>query len=263
MRVPLVRGRLLREGDTTTAAPVVLVNEAAARRFFEGHEPLGKQIRFWGSARTIVGIVGNERFHGIDEAPPPALYAPLAQTPSANGSGALLVRTNGDPLAIAGSVRAAVREQDPALAVFALEPFVETVSRSVGERRFTMVVLGLLAAVALALAAIGIHGVLSYAVAQRTREIGIRLALGANPGRVRRQVVVEGLTLAALGALVGLAAAWAMTRGLSSLLFGVAPTDPVTFVAVPVALTLVAVAASYVPARRATRVDPVTALRGD
>ena len=263
MGVPLVRGRLLRDADTTASAAVVLINEAAARRFFDGHEPLGKQIDFWGSARTVVGVVGDERFHGIDAAPPPAVYAPLAQTPSANGSGALLVRTDRDPAALVAGIRGAFRQQDPALAVFGLEPFAETVSRSVGERRFTMVVLGLLASVALALAVIGIHGVLSYAVAQRTREIGIRLALGANPGRVRRLVVLEGLTLAGAGALLGLVAAWALTRGLSSLLYGVAPTDPMTFVAVPTALMVVAFAASYLPARRATRVDPVAALRGD
>jgi predicted lysophospholipase L1 biosynthesis ABC-type transport system permease subunit len=241
----------------------VVINEAAARRFFDGHEPLGKQLRFWGSARTIVGVVGNERFHGIDEAPPPAAYAPLSQAPSANGSGALLVRTAGDPAALAGSIRAAFRQQDPALAVFGLEPFVETVSRSVAERRFTMVVLGLLAAVALALAVIGIHGVLSYTVAQRAREIGIRLALGAHPGRVRRLVVRDGLTLAATGSLLGLIAAWGLTRGLSNLLYGVAPTDPLTFAAVPMVLMIVAFAASYIPARRATMVDPVSALRGE
>jgi len=263
MGVSLVRGRSLREADTTTAPTVVVINEAAARRFFDGHEPLGKQMSFWGSARTIVGVVGNERFHGIDEAPPPAVYAPLAQAPSANGAGALLVRTEGDPAALAGSIRAAFRQQDPALAVFGLEPFADTVSRSVAERRFTMVVLGLLASVALALAAIGIHGVLSYAVAQRTREIGIRLALGAHPGQLRRLVVREGLTLAGAGGLVGLVAAWAMTRGLSSLLYGVAPTDPQIFVAVPLALTVVAFGASYIPARRATLVDPVAALRGE
>lgn len=263
MGVPLVRGRLLRDADTTAAPAVVVINEAAARRFFDGHDPLGKQMRFWGAARTVVGVVGNERFQGIEEAPPPAVYAPLAQAPSANGSGALLVRTAGDAAALAGSIRAAFREQDPALAVFGLEPFVETVSRSIAERRFTMVVLGLLAAVALALAVIGIHGVLSYTVAQRTREIGIRLALGAHPGRVRRLVVRDGLMLAATGCLLGLIAAWGLTRGLASLLYGVAPTDPLTFAAVPLVLMIVAFAASYIPARRATMVDPVAALRGE
>jgi putative ABC transport system permease protein len=263
MRVPLVRGRLLAESDTTTSAPVVLVNEAAGRRFFANQDPIGKQINFWGARRTIVGIVGNERFHGLDEPAPIALYAPLAQAPSANGAGALLVRTAGDPASIVSAVRGAIREQDPALAVFGLEPFSETMSRSVAERRFTMLVLGLLASVALVLAAVGVHGVLSYSVTQRTREIGIRLALGALPGRVLRLVVFEGVALALTGAVLGLAAAYVLTRSMGTLLFEVAPTDPVTFVVVPAGLVLVALAASYIPARRATRIDPVRALRAE
>jgi putative ABC transport system permease protein len=263
MGVPLVRGRLLADSDGTTAPPVVLLNEAAAQRFFDQQDPLGKRINFWGANRTIVGIVGNERFHGLAEAPPIALYAPLEQAPSANGAGVLLVRTSGDPSALAGSVRGVVREQDPALAVFGLEPMVETVSRSIAERRFTMLVLGLLASVALILAAIGVHGVLSYGVTARTREIGIRLALGAQPSGVRRLVVTEGLVLAAIGALIGLGAAFALTRGMNALLYGVAPTDPWTFVGVPIGLMAVAIAASYFPARRATRVDPVAALRAE
>ena len=145
MGVPLVRGRLLADSDTPTAPPVVLINEAAAQRFFAGQEPLGKQINFWGANRTIVGIIGNERFQGLAEAPPIAVYAPLDQAPSTNGAGVLLVRTAGDPRRSSASVRGAIREQDPQLAVFGLEPFAETVSRSVAERRFTMLVLGLLA----------------------------------------------------------------------------------------------------------------------
>jgi putative ABC transport system permease protein len=263
MGVPLVRGRLLADSDTTLAPPVVLINEATARRFFESQEPLGKQITFWGARRTIVGVIGNERFHGVADAPPIAVYAPLAQAPSANGAGVLLVKTSGDASAIAPRVRDAIRAQDPALAVFGLEPFLETMSRSVAERRFTMLVLGLLAAVALVLAAIGVHGVLSYSVTQRTREIGIRMALGAQPGGVRRLVVKEGMLLAAAGALLGATAAFALTGWMASLLFGVTATDPITFAAVPLGLVLVALAASYFPARRATSVDPVSALRGE
>jgi putative ABC transport system permease protein len=263
MGVPLVRGRLLTASDHTTAPPVLLINEAAARRFFDGQEPIGKQINFWGTNRTIVGVIGNERFQGLAEAPPIAVYAPLDQAPSANGGGALLVRTSGDPTALIASVRGAIREQDPALAVFGLEPLVETVSRSVAERRFTMLVLGLLAAVALVLAAIGVHGVLSYTVTQRAREIGIRMALGAQPARVQRLVVTQGMTLALTGTALGLAGALALTRSMGTLLFGVTPTDPVTYVVVPLGLALVALVASYLPARRATRVDPVAALRAD
>ena len=258
-----MRGRLLTDADHTTAPPVLLINEAAAHRFFAGQEPLGKQINFWGANRTIVGIIGNERFQGLAEAPPIAVYAPLDQAPSANGGGVLLVRTSGDPKALVASVRGVIREQDPALAVFGLEPFTETMSRSVAERRFTMLVLGLLASVALVLAAIGVHGVLSYTVTQRAREIGIRLALGAQPSGVLRLVVTQGMTLALAGTALGLAAAFVLTRSMGTLLFGVTPTDPVTFIVVPLGLALVAFVASYLPARRATRVNPVTALRAD
>ena len=263
MGVPLVRGRFLTEADHTSAPPVLLINEAAAQRFFAGQEPLGKQINFWGARRTIVGIIGNERFQGLAEAPPIAVYAPLDQAPSANGGGVLLVRTFGDPRALIASVRGVIREQDPALAVFGLEPFTETVSRSVAERRFTMLVLGLLASVALILAAIGVHGVLSYTVTQRAREIGIRMALGAQPSGVLRLVVTQGMTLALTGTALGLAAAFVLTRSMGTLLFGVTPTDPLTFIVVPLGLALVALVASYLPARRATRVDPVAALRAD
>ena len=240
MAVPLVRGRLFTDADHTSAPPVVLINEAAARRFFDGQEPLGKQINFWGANRTIVGVIGNERFQGLAEAPPIAAYAPLDQAPSVNGAGVLLVRTSGDPKALIASVRGVIREQDPALAVFGLEPFAETVSRSVAERRFTMLVLGLLASVALALAAIGVHGVLSYSVAARTREIGIRMALGAQPSGVSRLVVSQGMTLALSGTVLGVAAAFVLTRSMGTLLFGVTPTDPFTFVVVPLGLALVA-----------------------
>jgi putative ABC transport system permease protein len=261
--VPLVRGRFLADSDNTTAPPVVVINETAAKRFFDNQEPLGKQIGFWGANRTIVGIIGSERFHGLTEPPPIAVYAPLDQAPSATGAGVLLVRTNGDPANLVSSVRGAIREQDPGLAVFGLEPFTETVSRSVAERRFTMLVLGLLAAVALMLAAIGVHGVLSYTVTQRTREIGIRMALGAQPSGVLRLVVSQGMVLALAGAALGLIAAFALTRAMATLLYGVTTTDPVTFILVPAGLALVALAASYFPARRATRVDPVAALRAE
>jgi putative ABC transport system permease protein len=263
MRVPLVRGRLFTERDSTSAPPVALINEAAARRFFNGRDPVGKRISFWGIQRTIVGVIGNERFHGLAEAAPIAVYAPLDQAPSANGSGALLVRTAGDTRSLLPAVRTAIREQDPALAVFGLEPFGETVSRSLSERRFTMLVLGLLAAVALTLSAVGVHGVLSYAVTQRTREIGIRMALGAKPGKVLAAVVRQGMALAAGGAFLGLAAAFVLTRWMQALLYEVSATDPWTFAAVPAVLVLTALAASYIPARRATRVDPLTALKPD
>ena len=258
-----MRGRLLGDADSTKAAPVLLVNEAAAARFFPNQDPLGERIQFWGAARTIVGIVANVKFHGLGEAPPIAVYVPLAQAPSANGAGVLLVRTAGDPAALAPAVRAAIRAQDPSLAVFGLEPLTQTVSRSVSQRRFTMLLLGLFAGLALLLAAVGTYGVLSGGVAERRREIGIRLALGARPARMVHLVVGEGLTLAAVGLAAGVAGALGLTRLLTSLLFGVAPTDPATFAAVTVVLLAVALASTAVPAWRASRVDPVRTLRAE
>jgi predicted permease len=257
----LVRGRLLQDSDTTDAAPVALINEAAARRFFGDADPIGHQIRFWGTSRAIVGVVANERFHGLSEAPPIAAYTPLSQTPSATG--ALLLRTSGDPAALAGSARTAIRAIDPGLAVFGVEPLELTVSRSVSQRRFTMLLLGTFALVALILAAIGVHGILSYRVAQRRREIGIRMALGAAPRSVLGLVLRDGAVLAAIGVGIGLGAALAFTRLLRSLLFGVTATDPLTFALVTVFLACVALAAALAPARRAARVDPLVVLRSE
>lgn len=259
----LLRGRLLRDSDSTNAPPALVINEAAAKRFFPEQDPLGARIRFWGAERTIVGVAANERFHGLSGDLPLAVYVPLAQAPSADGAGVLLVRTSGHPRALESSIRAAIREIDPGLAPFGIEPLEETVSRSLSQRRFTMLLLALFAAVALTLAAVGIHGVLSCSVAQRTREMGIRMALGARPERVLRLVVGEGAALALTGIAIGLAAALALSRLFSSLLFGVTPTDPATLAVAVLFLALVSLAASYLPARRATRIDPVVALRSE
>src|SRR5262245_22109494 len=259
----LVRGRLFTDGDNTAATPVALINAAAARRFFSDREAIGARIRFWGSARTIVGIVGDEKFHGLTEASPIAVYTPLAQAPSANGAGVLLVRTTGEPQAFAQAVTGAIHDVDRGLAVFAVEPLQLTLSRSVGQRRFTMLLLGLFATVALVLAAIGIHGVLSYAVTQRRKEIGIRMALGARSSDLVALVVRQGVTLTALGLAGGLAGAFVLTRFLSTRLFGVTPTDPGTFATVAAVLFIVALAATLVPARRAASVDPIVSLRSE
>jgi putative ABC transport system permease protein len=260
MRVPLVRGRLLDQSDDTAAAPVVVVNEAAARRFFEHRDPLGQEIRFWGAARRIVGVVGNERFHGVAEPPPPAVYAPLAQAPSASGAEVLLVRA-AQPAGLAAPIRAAIRGVDPALAVFGEELLAATLTESFGQRRFVMLLLAVFAVAALLLAALGIYAVLSYDVAQRRREIGIRMALGARPGAVSRLVLWRGTALAGIGLVGGGLGSIAFARVLRGLLFEVAPDDVTTFVAVSVLLGAVAAAASYLPARRVIRTDPIAALR--
>jgi putative ABC transport system permease protein len=260
--VPLLRGRLLGEGDATSSTPVAVLNDAAARRFFGDRDPLGAQLRLYGVTWTIVGVAANERTRGLSEAAPLATYLPLAQAPSVDGAGVLLVRTAGDPAAAASPVRDIIRDRDPALAVFGLEPLDRTVSRSVADRRFAMLLVGLFASLALVLAAIGVHGVLSYDVARRVREIGIRMALGAERGSVVRLIVARALALAGIGAAVGVAGAIALTRTLSTLLFGVTPYDPATFSAAAGLLTLVALAAAAIPAWRAARVDPAAALRG-
>ncbi len=261
--VPLVAGRRFGESDDAAAQPVIIVNQAAKRRFFGTQEPLGERINLWGANRTLVGVVGDERIHGLDQATPPAVYLPLPQVPSAGGSHSLLVRVSGDPAALAPSLRALVRELDPALPLFGVEPLEQTLANSVGQRRFTMIVLGIFAAVAFFLAAIGVHGVLSYVVAQRTREIGIRMALGADRGSVGGLVVRQGAVLAATGLALGLVGALAVSRVLSSLLYGVGTRDPLTFAGAALVLGAVALIATYLAARRATRVDPMVALRAE
>jgi predicted permease len=259
MRVPMVAGREIR--DDVAAAPVIAINETARRRFFEGRDPLGHQVNLWGRQRTVVAVVADERFHGLERAATPAIYLPASQAPIPNGS--ILVRVNGDPLAIAAALRAAVRGIDPTVPLHAIEPLTVTLSQTTAQRRFTMTLLGAFAAIALLLAMVGVHGVLSYTVAQRTREIGIRMALGADRKQVGELVLGQGMRLIGAGLVIGLLGALAMAQALSSLLFGVRAYDPVTLGAVVVGLGAVAMVASWLPARRAMGVEPIEALAGD
>lgn len=256
----LVRGRLLADSDTTTGPPVMVINEAAAARFFEGREPIGARIRFWGTSRMVVGVVANEKFQGLTAADPLAGYAPFAQAPARFG-GVLLVRSAGDLTATAAAIPGVVRAIDPGLAVYGVEPLDATVGRSIGQQRFAMWLLMGLAALAASLAAVGIHGVLSYGVAERRREIGIRAALGAGRGQLAWLVVREGLGLAAIGIVAGVAIALLTSRVLATLLFGISATDIATYAMVVVVLTAIALAATWIPARRAARVDPAALLR--
>jgi predicted permease len=260
VRLPLARGRLLDDRDHTTGQPAVVINEAAAARFFATQDPLGQQIAFWGVRWTIVGVVGNERFHGLTKTSPIAAYMPLAQAPSRAGQ-SLLVRTTGNPGAMAGAVRAAFADIDPGLAVYGVEPLASTLSDSIGTPRFLMLLLMVFAAFALVLAAIGIHGVLSYTVAQRTREIAIRIALGASPGRVTRLVLGQGAMLTAAGLATGMLLGALFAQALAGLLFGVEPTDIASFAAVLMVLAGVAALSIWIPARRAVRVEPLMAIR--
>jgi predicted lysophospholipase L1 biosynthesis ABC-type transport system permease subunit len=238
----------------------MVINQAAAERFFAGREPIGARIRFWGTARTVVGVVANEKFQGLTSADPLAGYAPFAQAPARFG-GVLLVRVAGPLDTVEAAIPGVVRAIDPALAVYGIEPLAETVGRSIGQQRFAMWLLGCLAALAAMLAAIGIYGVLSYGVAERRRELGIRAALGAGRRQLAWLVVGEGLGLAAIGIVTGLAVALVASRALSSLLYGISATDTATYALVAIGLAAIALAATWMPARRASRVDPALLLR--
>jgi len=211
--------------------------------------------------KTIVGVIADVKYGGLDLTAPPEVYLPYAQHPI--DSLTVAVRTKGDPLAIAPSARAALAALDRDLPMADLRTMDELVGRSIAERRFTMLLLAAFAGVAVLLAAVGVYGVLAYLVSQRTQEIGVRLAMGAAPGDVARLFLREGARLIVAGLIAGLAGAIAATRAMSTLLFGVSARDPVTFAAVAGALALVALLASYIPARRAARVDPMVALRND
>jgi predicted permease len=261
VRVRLIRGRLLSQRDATSAPAATLINEVAAERLFADQDPLGQQIAFWGARRTIVGVVANEQFQGVTVAPPIAAYVPVAQAPTRGGDESLLVRVNGDLTMAAPAVRAVIREIDPALAVFGMEPLADTLSASLGTERFVTLILALFAGLALVLAAIGIHGVLSYAVARRAREIGIRMALGAPSASVMRLVAGEAALLTACGLGAGLVMALAFARSLQGLLFGIVATDAPTLAAVVLVLGGVAALATWMPTRRALRVDPLVVLR--
>jgi predicted permease len=260
--VPLLRGRLFHVSDALTSPAVALVNAAAVQRLFPGLDPIGQEMAMWGARRRIVGVVANERFHGLTAPPPIAVYYPLSQAPSAGGAGVLLVRSaNGSTDAMAALLSHAIHDVDPTLAVFGVEPLDDTLSQSFSERRFTMSLLAVFAAIALLLAAVGIHGVLNLTVSDRIREIGIRIALGARPEWLRRRILGEGLMLGGLGLALGLGASLLLSRYLASLLFGVTRFDALTYVGVVACLLVATGTASYLPARRATGVAPNQALR--
>ena len=269
LRIPLKRGRLLTDQDRQGSPPVMVIDEQFAKKYFPNTDPIGKRATFGGgnskapdsSWMTIVGVVGHAAHEGLDADPRIQYYLPVAQ--SAGRFMSVVVSTKSDPNAVVGAVRNAVHGVDPGLPIANINTMEKLVDNSVGQRKLSMILLGLFSGIALLLASIGIYGVMSYSVAQRSRELGIRMALGAERGRVLRLVVGQGMGLAALGVIIGLVAAFALTRFLSSQLYGVGATDPVTFGTVAGLLVGVALLASLLPAMRATRVDPVVALRDE
>jgi putative ABC transport system permease protein len=280
MQIPLRRGRFFSDSDARIAlplmrwydqqpypahynepqaAPVVVINEAMAKLYWPNEDPLGRRLKIVASPwMTVVGVVGDVRHTGLNSKPNPEIYLSHLQEPSS--SLAVMVRTTGDPLPLAGAAREQVKALDKNLPVV-VTTMDQIRAESVAGQRFNTLLLGIFAALALVLAMIGVFGVINYSIAQRTHEIGIRIALGAQRSDVFKLVIGQGLILALLGVCIGSAGALALTRLITGLLYGVSPTDITTFVFVASVVTTVALLACYVPARRATKVDPLVALR--
>jgi predicted permease len=261
MGIPLLQGRQFTERDAQGAVPVVSINQVMARRFWPQESPLGKRLVISGEPAPfeIVGVVGEVRHFGLEAKTDMEMYRTYEQ--ASLPLSALVIRAAGDPLELVGAVRQEIKLVDADLPLYDIKTLEQRLSDSVVKRRFTLLLLSLFAAVAAGLAGVGIYGVMSYSVTQRTPEIGIRLALGAAPRDVLRLMVGQGIRLALLGVALGLGAALALTRLLTSLLYGVSATDPLTFALIAVLLLGVALLACYVPARRAAKVDPLVALR--
>jgi putative ABC transport system permease protein len=264
MNIPILRGRVFDDRDVAATKPhLVVINQTLAREFYPNEDPVGKPLSVqWGhedAPYVIAGVVGDVHQTAIDTNPKPAVFIDNAQEPSDPSN--LIVRTHGAPMLLAQAIEREIHALDHNIPISNVKTMDEYVSSSVASARFNTILLGCFAALALALASVGIFGVISYSVAQRTQELGIRRALGADSLSVMRLVLVQGLGLAGIGLLIGLAGAFAVTRLLDSLLFGVTATDPLTFVGVAAILASVAMLASYLPARRAASVDPMVALR--
>jgi predicted permease len=268
MRIPVVRGRALAATDDENAPPVVVVNETMARTLWPNRDAIGGSVKMLNETSpraTVVGVVRDERLAGLLSPAPATMYFPQSQAGSSAyyvpASMWLMVRTSGEPAAIAPSVRSVLRQAEPRAAIARVEPMEQVVSGSVAARRFATALIAGFAGVALLLAGIGIYGVIAYSVSQRQFEIGLRLALGATPSVVARQVLGEGLRTALMGAAAGLVVALATMRLLRAMFVEVNATDPVTLVSVTLLLVLVALAASWVPARTASAVDPAGTMK--
>ncbi len=264
MKIPLLAGRYFTEQDTTGAPAVVIIDELFAQRHFAGQDPRGQRMSIGGGPwREIVGVVGHVKHSGLDEVPGDAqYYYPTFQGDEENGQ-AVVIRSHSDPLTLVPAVQDAIQKIDKDQPIFRVRTLTQDLKDITAQRRFLVLLLSIFAGSALALAAIGLYGVIAYSVSQRMHEIGIRMALGAQTTDVLKLIIGQGLKLILIGAALGLAGAFALTRLLAELLFDVKPTDPITFAVVPSLLVAVALLASYLPARRATKVDPMETLRHD
>ena len=259
--IPVLRGRALPRDDRADAPATIVVNEALARKYFPNENPVGRQLEFWEAPNTIVGVVKGERFGGPQAEAEPALYPPLARLPMSNIT--LVVRARGDAAAVTAAVRAIVKELDPEMALYDVEPLADTLGRTVATPRFQAVLIASFGAIALLLAAIGLYALIAYQVQQRTSEIGVRLALGATRGEIAKLVLARAALLAVTGIAIGLATALATTRFLEALVFGISTTDPAIYAGVPLLLLVIALLATWIPVRRAMRLDPAIALHVD
>ena len=257
-----MRGRVFQANDDLPESPAVLViNQAAARRYWPGADPVGQTVMMRGTPITVVGVVGDVRNEGLAATPQPTVYFPFSMAPRAATQ--LFIRTTGDPVGMTAAVRQAIRAADPLQPIADIRTLRSAMADTVAQPRFYTILLTLFGGVAVLLAALGMYGVVAYTVTRRTTEIGIRMALGAQARDVVRMVVRRSALPTAAGIVVGMVVALVVTRWMASMLFQVRPMDPVTFGAAGVLLAGVALLASWLPARRAARIDPLSALRAD
>jgi putative ABC transport system permease protein len=261
MGIPLLRGRTFGSQDQLNTPMALIINQMMANRFWPNQDPLGKQIKFVedNSVGTVVGVVGDAKHFLVEEEQRPQLYVPFSQDPGIFAT--LVMRTSVEPMSLAEQVRQAVWKVDPDQPMWKIRTVGSLIDRSVADRKFLMALMGIFAGLALVLTILGLYGVITYLVNQRTQEIGIRMALGAQVGHILTMVLKQGMLLVLIGVALGLGASWLLTRWLASLLFQVSATDPIAFIGISLLLVVVALLACYLPARRATRVDPLKALR--
>jgi len=261
--IPLLRGRLFNKQEGDDKQPVVVINEAMAKQIWPGEDPIGKRVGDETPA-TVIGVVGNVRNYGLLSQPAPEMYAPYTLKtvwPDMRWYLRLMVRSTIDSSSIAAAVRREVQAVDPGQPIYAVQTMNLVIENTVRDKSLNTTLLSVFAGVSLLLAVIGVYGVMSYTVVQHTREIGIRMALGAQPGAILKLIVGRGLVLVSAGVVVGVLASFGLTRFIEHLLFGVTPTDPLTFVMIVFLLVLIALLACLIPAQRAMRVDPIVVLR--